>query len=99
MPLRQIRDNTPIDEFYRQLQAAAPILDGKIVDIDASATTSPQQVRHGLGRPYRGGWVVVGPSAAVQLRVLPPAEQSAPETYLYFALSAATAVTARCWLF
>ena len=99
MPLPQVRPNTTIDEFYRQLQAAAPILDGKFVDIDASATTATQQVRHGLQRAYRGGWVVLGPSAAVQLRVLPPEEQDAPETYLYFALSAATAVTGRVWLF
>jgi hypothetical protein len=95
----QLRPGTTLEEFYRQLQAGTPILDGRLVDIDASATTAAQTVRHGLGRAYRGGWVVVGPSSAVQLRVLDPSEQSDPATYLSFALSAATAVTARIWVY
>lgn len=99
MPLSPLRPGTTLEEFYRQLQAAVPVIDGKFVDIDASATTAAQTVRHGLGRAYRGGWVVVGPSAAVQLRVLDPREQDDPATYLSFALSAATAVTARIWAY
>ncbi len=99
MPLPQLRPNTSVAEFFRLLIAGAPRRDGKLVDIDASATTATQTARHGLGRAYRGGWVVLGPSAAVQLRVLEPSEQAEPQTYVSFALSAATAVTARIWLY
>jgi hypothetical protein len=99
MGLPQIKSGTTVDELYRQLQQGVPIVDGQTVAIDAAASTAVQSARHGLGRVYRGGWVVLGPSANVVLRVLDPAGQADPATYLYFQLSGAAACTAKVWTF
>ena len=99
MGLPQIKAGTTVDEFFRQLQQGVPIIDGQTVDVDAAASTAVQSVRHGLRRAYRGGWVVLGPSANVALRVLDPAGQADPATYLYFQLSGATACTAKVWAY
>lgn len=96
--LREPRQDITIPEFFRQLMQGAPILDGLLVSVSASATTSTQQVRHGLGRVYRGA-IPVTCDANVVLRALPPEQQAEPGTYLYFALSAATAANVRLWVF
>lgn len=99
MTLPQIREDTKLIEFYRQLQQGSAIVDGLHVTIAAGATTATQSVRHGLGRAYRGAWTVLGPDQNVTLRVLDPALQAEPQTYLYFQLSAATACNARLWAY
>lgn len=97
--IRQPPEDVDAFELFRILQSGCPLLDGQVVSISATATTATQSVRHGLGRPYRGAFVVSGPSSALVVRVLEPAAQAEPETYLYFSLSAATAVTAKLWVY
>ena len=97
--IRQPRDGTTVLELYRILTLGVRFLLGNEVAVEAAATTSVQSVRHGLGRAYRGGWVITGPDAAVTLRVLDPAGQADPATYLYFVLSGATACASRVWAY
>jgi hypothetical protein len=97
--MRQPREGTSLLEFYRTLTTAAAFVLGNAVDVDAAASTAVQSVRHGLGRAYRGGWVTHGPNQALYIRVLDPATQADPETYLYFVLSSATACSARLWAY
>jgi hypothetical protein len=96
---RQPREGTTLLEYDRQLLQGAPLLDGQLVSMDAAASTATQQVRHGLGRVYRGGIVVLQDVGTASVRFLPPEGQADPATYLYFALSAANAVTFKAWAF
>lgn len=98
MTIPQLRPGADVVEFQRLLQQGAKILDGAEVSVEAAATTAVQQVRHGLGRVYRGAFVVFSDQALV-LIALDPAKQEDPGTYLYYQLSAATATRARLWCF
>lgn len=96
--MRQPREETTLLEFYRQLTQGFPLVDGLLVNVSADATTGLQQVRHGLGRVYRGAWPVLGPDQATQVRILYPTQQDEPETYVYYQLSTATACNIRLWV-
>lgn len=96
--IRQIRADTDVQEMFRTLTEGCPLLLGKELDLNAAASTAAQSVRHGLGRPYAGAFVVFSDSAAV-LRALDPRKQANPSTYLYYALSTATATVARVWVY
>jgi hypothetical protein len=97
--IRQLPPNTTVDELFRLLMAGSGIIDGQLVSIAADATTSVQSVRHGLGRVYRGAFVVFGDQPQVLLTAVDPATQAAPATFLYYQLSASIATNARAWCF
>lgn len=97
--MRQPREDTTLLEFYRQLVQGCPVVDGLLVNVQADATVGVQKTRHTLGRVYRGGWAVLGPDQATQVRILYPTQQDEPETYVYYQLSSATACNIRLWLF
>lgn len=87
-----------LQEFFRVLLQGAPIINGIEVSVSAAASTSVQAVRHGLGRVYRGGFVVIS-DQALAVCVLAPALQTSPELYVYFRLSAATATNLVFWVY
>lgn len=67
MSLPQIRDTTTLLEFYRQLMACAPILNGKHIECVCTVAGGTSQVfAHGLGRMPVGNFIVSNnnPSAA-----------------------------------
>lgn len=96
--IRQLRSNDAM-ELQRMLQQGSPIVDGQLVSILPAATTSVQSARHGLGRAYKGAWLVSFDSALSVLRVMPPESQLEPETYVYFALSTANSAAGKLWVF
>lgn len=98
MSLQQPRqDVTPI-ELFRQLQQAAPIIDGVYVAVVTAANTGVQSARHTLPRAYRGGWVVKG-DKAIPLTVLDPQGRATPDVLVYFQLTSAVAGNATLWVF
>jgi hypothetical protein len=91
--------STTLEDYHRQIIQSCPFIDGKELTITAAATTSTQQVHHGLGRAYRGAWLISGPAASLIPRFLDPATQDDPSKYLYFALASATAGAFRVWIY
>lgn len=59
MGLSQPRRETTLLEFFRELVAAVPFLAGKEVACTfAVADGTAKFFEHGLGRPWRGAWVI-----------------------------------------
>lgn len=74
--LPQITHSTTLLEFFRQLTTSCPWLDGKFVDCTFTiAGPATDYFPHGLGRPWRGAWIVgnSAPSTAFAQVGLPTA--------------------------
>jgi hypothetical protein len=99
--LPQPTPETKLTEFYRQLQASFPIVDGRFVDcsfVVADGTT--KAFKHGLGRAWRGAFVVCGSaSTGVFSTTNSPYDTSAAADEIQLRLSVAADVTLRVWVF
>jgi hypothetical protein len=93
-----------VAEFLRAV-SKLQILDGQFVQASFVASKSPGLIRHTLGRPYNGAWVVstTNPGSAPMISVLPPLESAQagidPAVYLAMGAQAAWTGTAKLWVF
>lgn len=90
--------NTKLVEFFRQLSESMPFLQGKELIVESAATFTTQKFAHGLGRPYRGGWVLRSSDISVPV-VLAPDTQTDAAVNLSFVDVAGAASTLAFWVY
>lgn len=89
---------------------AVVLLDGRLVEdevvsgqlVEIVLTTTPKNVAHGLGRKYRG-WFIVDKNANADVWVDPPTGvplvDPNPDRALFVRLDASATVTVKLWVF
>jgi hypothetical protein len=88
---------TTLPEYDRQLVQGVPMLLGKELTITTANTLLVQKFAHGLGRAYRGGFVL-NASAQTFLTVLTPETQTDPELNLSCVDANGTVTTLLLWV-
>lgn len=97
----QIRPGTPIEEFYRQLLQGCPILDGKVMTCVFTAGGSADQVfPHGLGRQWRGAWLMgISTPATIAARVGSPESSTSTADLVPVSINTPANVTISVWVY
>ena len=101
MGLQEPGKGAGVPELFRMLYQACQLINGKLLTITLDGSTDLQEFDHGLGRAYRGGFVVGDGSttAANQLKVLSGLRAQANGTDIKRkVLVRPTAATATTWL-
>lgn len=101
MPLPQPREGTTLDEFYRQLMQACPIIDGKILDCTFTVADGTSKIfPHGLGRPWRGAMKVASTAAgSVVVDWGAPFGGGAVLDGIFVTVNPAADITVRFWIY
>ena len=102
--LKQPRDDTELLEFYRQLLAACPFLGGKLLTCTfVTADGTAKSIAHGLGvgRGWRGAWVVrnTAASSAIQAYTGSPDPTLSVDSTITVYLTSAADATVEVWVY
>lgn len=94
--IRPPTEKTTLTEYDRQLVHGIPFLLGKELEFSTSAVATVQKIPHGLGRAYRGMWVIWTSGARPELR--PPASQTDADLNLAIQDASGTASSVKAWV-
>lgn len=94
----QVNKSTTLEDFYRQLGGAFPMLFGREVVLETAATGATQKLPHGLGRPYRGAFQLRSDAVSF-LVIADPALQDDADVNLTFVDAGAAAGNTTVWVF
>jgi hypothetical protein len=95
--IKQPRPNATVSEFFRELSQSCVFLLGQEIEVTTDAVLTVQKFEHGLGRAYRGAWMIWSSGASI-LVAQRPADHADSDVCLAVIDPAQQATTCRIWV-